>query len=50
MHRHWCHAPLRLSRPHPAGWNSEQPPENRSNLFQTFHPTVHHARRHRVEQ
>lgn len=27
-------------RTRPAGWNSEQPPENRSNLFQTFHPTA----------
>lgn len=29
-----------LPRTRPAGWNSEQPPENCSNLFQTFHPTT----------
>lgn len=40
MHRHRCHAPLRPSSRAPAGWNSEQPPENRSKLFQTFHPTA----------
>lgn len=47
MHRHWC-PPLTpvLPRPRPAGWNSEQPPENRSKLFQTFHPTA--ANQHRA--
>lgn len=39
MHRQWCRAPSRPSSS-PTRWNSEQPPENRSELFQTFHPTA----------
>ena len=40
MHRQRCYAPLRPSSRAPAGWNSEQPQQNRSNLFQSFHPTA----------